>query len=330
MSIKTQLKHLVDRSRQAVKAAVQGGTMPTELPVPIRQAVVGDATATSIYWNNHTVRADQFTNPQDSVKYIDWVDEEYPLYHEFMKLYEGYDDQVVMDYGCGPANDLVGFLTYSKAKKVIGVDVSEKALRLASRRLGLHKFDPNRIELILISDDVVGIPLEDNSVDYIHSQGVIMITSHPDEIVKEFHRILKPGHLSRIMVYNYDSIWVHLYVAYQRMIVENRFPGLDLAAAFTRSTDGEGCPVSRYYRYPDFIALCERAGFQTEYVGGYMSRFEVNLVKEMRDKALEDSRFPDVHHDFLKSLTFDSRGYPIYEGKYAGIGGVYQLVKPQT
>ena len=74
--------------------------------------------------------------------------------------------------------------------------------------------------------------------------------------------MLRPGGRGCVMVYNRDSVWFHLYTAYERMIVDDAFPGLDVDDAFTRNTDGPDCPISRGYRGPDFLALCEEAGFE--------------------------------------------------------------------
>ena len=57
------------------------------------------------------------------------------------------------------------------------------------------------------------------------------------------------------MVYNYDSIWVHLYVAYQKMLVENLYAGMNIREAFSRTTDGDDCPISHCYRAGEFIEL---------------------------------------------------------------------------
>jgi ubiquinone/menaquinone biosynthesis C-methylase UbiE len=302
--------------------------LPQTLPIPIIRATNSGATPVSDYWNDHTVRSMPFQSAAESIKYNHWIDEQYPLYHTLMKLYDYYDDQVVVEYGCGPANDLVGFLAYSKARQVIGIDVSEKALRLASHRLGLHDFDKERIKLILISDTASPeIPLEDNSVDYIHSQGVLHHTNNTASILRQFYRILKPGSTARIMVYNYDSIFVHLYIAYERMIVQNAFPGANLEEAFTHSTDGEDCPISRYYHSPDFVALCSQAGFETQYLGGYLSLFEIDKYKLLAVAALDDPRLAQKHKHFLYNLTWDDQKLPLFEGKHAGIGGVYELRK---
>ena len=299
---------------------------PKSMMIPIKTLAKG-TTRVDNFWGKHTVNSLPFKTQQESLDYLEWRFEQYPLFRELMGLWGDHTNEVVLDYGCGPGNDLTGFLMYSKAKKVIGVEVSEKALRLASRRLALHKIDQERVELVQISDAEPKIPIEDNSVDYIYCEGVLHHTSYPERILLEFYRVLKPGGSASIMVYNRNSIWLHLYTAYEKMIVQNAFPGLKLEEAFARNTDGVDCPIARCYTSAEFIDLCSAAKFRTEYLGGYLSKIEMNILKRLKHQALADDRLENVHKDFLKNLINDKKGYPMYQGKYAGIGGVYKLIK---
>jgi len=107
--------------------------------------------------------------------------------------------------------------------------------------------------------------------------------------------------------------------------IQNAFPGLSLEEAFTRNTDGENCPISRYYISETFCEICHNAGFEAEFLGGYFSKWELDLLKDIGKEAIADKRLADVHKDFLTSLTYSDEEYPLYKGKYAGIGGVYKL-----
>ncbi len=300
------------------------GLFSQELKIPIKFSSLA-STVVDSYWGCHTVNSTPFKTPKASLNYLEWRFEEYPLFRELMELWGNHTGQVILDYGCGPGNDLTGFVIYAHAKKVIGIDVSEKALMLASQRLSLHKVNPQSVELIKISDAEPKIPLESQSVDYIYCEGVLHHTSYPEKILTEFRRVLKPGGTTSIMVYNYDSIWLHLYIAYEKMIVQNAFPGLTLAEAFTSNTDGVKCPISRCYRSKEFMGICTEAGFQVEYKGGYLSKFEIDLLSKLKPQALEDNGLSDEHKNFLKALAYDANGYPLFQGKYAGIGGVYLL-----
>lgn len=284
-------------------------------------------TAVDAYWKEYTVKSKRFRSAIRSKRHLQWRFEQYPLFREFMQMYGEHDNEIILDYGCGPGNDVVGFLLYTNARRVIGIDVSEKALNLASHRLGLHKIDPERVELIRSSDSIATIPLDDNAVDYIHCGGVLHHTSHHVSILREFYRVLKPGGWARVMVYNRNSVWFHLYVAYVKMIVKNAFEGLDTETAFSKTTDGEGCPIARAYRPESFTNMSDCLGFQSQFVGGYLSVLELRCLKRYRSIALEDQRLPQEHKEFLKNLTTETNGYPIYEGKHAGKGGVYTLYK---
>jgi hypothetical protein len=121
---------------------------------------------------------------------------------------------------------------------------------------------------------------------------------------------------------------MHLYTAYEKIILKNAFQGMTLDEAFSKNTDGENCPIARCYAPSEFSELCTQAGFKNEFVGGYLSMLELDLVRTHRDQALEDIRLAREHREFLGALVFDEYGFPKYNGKYAGVGGVYKLYKP--
>jgi SAM-dependent methyltransferase len=210
---------------------------------------------------------------------------------------------------------------------VIGVDVSPKALRLAQHRLNLHCVDSRRAELILSSDATPSLPIDSESVDYFQSSGVLHHTSRPAAVLKELRRVLRSGGDARVMVYNYDSVWLHLYTAFVRMVLERSFFGTSVREAFGRNTDGKDCPIARCYTPAEFGRLCEEAGFSWEFIGGYPARRELDLLAEYRAAAVRSPDLAEEHRFFLRELENDERGYPIYRGKHAGVGGVYHLMR---
>jgi SAM-dependent methyltransferase len=277
------------------------------------------------YWSRHTVNSVPFETPEASEEYLEWRFAEYPLFRELMGLWGEHGGETILDYGCGPGDDLAGFLVHTQAAMVIGADVSPKALKLAAQRVSLHGVDPERYRLLQLSDAEPSLPLDDSSVDYVQCGGVLQHTSRPDRILRELRRVLHPGGQGRIMVYNRNSLWFHLYTAYERMIVQTAFEGMTAEEAFSRNTDGPGCPISRCYRPGEFTALAVAAGLSVNYQGGYFARIELELLADKREAAIADTRLAAEHREFLASLTFDEAGFAHHEGDYAGIGGVYAI-----
>jgi SAM-dependent methyltransferase len=296
--------------------------------IPLRRMDRLGTTQVEDYWGTHTVNSAPFRSAGASLRYLSARSAEYPLFEQLMDLRADHSQDVVLDYGCGPGNDLVGFAVWGRAQHVIGMDVSERALDLARSRLALHNLGPDRAELVQVTDGMPRIPLADGSIDYLYCEGVLHHTSHPEGLLAELHRVVRPGGHGHIMVYNRDSLWFHLYTAYRRQILDGDFAGLSVEDAFTRNTDGADCPIARAYRPDDFASACEAAGFRTSYLGGYFARLELDLAAVYRGEAMSDSRLGAEHRNFLAGLEVDDGGYPTFHRRLAGIGGVYAVSKP--
>ena len=121
------------------------------------------------YWTVHMVSHDAFQTAAESLSHFHWRNAQYPGYIELMPV-SGQDDKVVLDYGCGPGNDLVGFTEFSNPSKLYAVDVSKTALEAAKQRLALHE---KNAEFIQIDESVNEIPVPSESIDYIHTSGVL-------------------------------------------------------------------------------------------------------------------------------------------------------------
>jgi ubiquinone/menaquinone biosynthesis C-methylase UbiE len=286
------------------------------------------STPVERYWSRHTVRAKRFKSADESAQFLEWRSGQYPLFAELMDLWGEHEGEAILDYGCGPGNDLTGFLLESGARRVFGADVSEKALALAASRLTLHGIDTERYRLLQVSDAQPELSLADGSIDYVHCCGVIQHTSMPERVLGELARTLRPGGRGRIMVYNRDSLYYHLYTAYERRILKGQFRGLTAEEAFARNTDGSKCPVSRVFRPSEFCQLARGAGFETEYLGGYFADVELELWRSLGAEAAEDERLGEEHREFLGAVSDgDADGFPRFNGHYAGVGGVYAVQK---
>jgi SAM-dependent methyltransferase len=264
----------------------------------------------------------QFGTKEESLEYFHWRNDQYFNYIELMPV-SGFDGKSVLDFGCGPGHDLIGFGTYSKCKRLVGIDVSPSSVAESRSRLDLHGINA---EVVVVDDGAVELPFDESTFDHIHSSGVLHHTPDPVSILKELKRVLRPGGSMNVMVYNYNSIWVHLYVAYQRTILEGLYQDEDMRDRFRHSTDGDDCPISNCYRQEEWISLCAKAGLEARYCDAAVSVFELSLL-EKRFAAIMDRRLPSESRRFLKALTFDKYGIPEHGGHHAGIDACYRLKK---
>jgi ubiquinone/menaquinone biosynthesis C-methylase UbiE len=200
------------------------------------------------------------------------------------------------------------------------VDVSASSIREARARLALHGIDAE-LHRIEPGDR---LPFEDGAFDHVHSSGVLHHVEDPAAALREIKRVLRPGGTVNVMVYNFDSIWTHLLVAYHRTIVAGRYAGLSLREQFARSTDGEDCPISRCYQPEEFIRVAGAAGFTATFAGAAVAVRELSLLPT-RFEAIMDPRLPDASRQFLESLEFDRQMLPLSGGHHAGVDGVYHL-----
>ena len=280
------------------------------------------------YWSNHLVAHDDWTDSKtvlDSINQFHWRNAQYPGYIDLMPVDKA-DGLVVVDYGCGPGNDLIGFSEFSKPKKLIGVDVSKTALSVAETRVALHD---KPVEFVQIEEEKNSLPFKSNSIDLIHSSGVLHHVKNLDMALVEIRRTLKLGGKLNVMVYNYDSIWLHLYTAFIVQIEQGKYKDLSISEAFRHVTDGENCPISHCYRPSEFIEKVENHGFSGKFKGASMSLHELELLPK-RFAAIKNRNLAKEHSDFLIGLEFNKFGYPTINGNVAGINACFEFTKKEV
>ena len=280
------------------------------------------------YWNQHHVVSPQFSTPTEYKKFTEFRNQGYIGYSDLLPL-EGHNGKVIVDYGCGPGIELAGLGIYNKYKKLYGVDISASALEKAKHRCGILGIDS---EFILLNQEVGKLPIASNSVDLINCSGVLHHTPDPISIMKEFKRILKDGGKAQIMIYNYDSVFLHLYVAYIQMILDkkrifskNIYQGISKKEAFKLHTDGLHCPISNCWTPEEFIGMAKKAGMKCIFKGAAPEISTEMKMLPLRLDAITDYRLDSESRKFLYDLTFDDRGIPLYNKRVAGINACFEL-----
>jgi ubiquinone/menaquinone biosynthesis C-methylase UbiE len=156
------------------------------------------------YWNTHIHDLEVSKQPPGSRGFFDDLDRyHYEKLHHLVRLvdFDGYRGRTVLDVGCGAGVDLARFA--KGGAEVTGVDVSTSAIDLARTNFaqqGLRgRFDVANGEQL---------PFADNSFDLVFAHGVVQYTAHPQRLVDECRRVLKPGGEAIFQVYNRVS-WLN-------------------------------------------------------------------------------------------------------------------------
>jgi len=193
------------------------------------------------YWNNHIHDLEIARHPVGTREFF----QELEVYR-FDKLeyllrivdFRAYKGKQILEIGCGIGTDLVRFVEHGA--NATGVDLAEVAVGLARTNLELHRA---RGDIQVMDGEHLQFP--DKSFDVVYAHGVLQYTNDPAAMIREIHRVLKPGGEAILMVYNRYS-WLNL-----------------LSKLFGVKLEHEDAPILRKYSIRDFRNLL-RAFIQVE------------------------------------------------------------------
>jgi len=146
--------------------------------------------------------ADANEAEEGSLAFFEEVEKQRYTGDDFMAEVAGFDrwqGKKVLEVGCGLGTDLLQFAR--GGAEVYAIDLTEKAARLARKRLGLYGLKGN----ISISDSET-LPFKSDSFDLVYSWGVIHHTPDTVAAAKEILRVCKPGGQVLVMLYHRRSI----------------------------------------------------------------------------------------------------------------------------
>lgn len=112
--------------------------------------------------------------------------------------YAGHEGREVLDIGCGLGNDTARFALHGA--RVTGVDIAPNAVALAQRN-----FQQRGIGGRFLVMDGEALDFPDASFDFVYCHTVLHFTPHPERMVEEIHRVLKPSGRAVLMMVNRHS-----------------------------------------------------------------------------------------------------------------------------
>ena len=206
------------------------------------------------YWTNNPVLSIEFPISDydkdyfDKIDTIRWTDNEKWAEPKFYDL-KGNSDTKILDAGCG-----IGVFTRYYARKgfkVTGIDLTEKALEITKKSLDIYDLNA---ELVLGS--VEKLPFEDNTFDYIVSNGVIHHTPNTEDAVNEFYRVLKPGGKASVSIYYKNQLlkyplWpiskLALKILLRKVSGRENMLTINTPEELCKVYDGNETPISKLY-----------------------------------------------------------------------------------
>jgi len=187
------------------------------------------------YWNEHIHDLEMTIHPIGSVEFFDdLAGYRYDKLRYLPRImqFDGYRGRALLEVGCGIGTDLVRFAAGGAV--VTGVDLSETAVGLA-RANGRH----HDARLRLLVGDGEELPFPDGRFDVVYAHGVLQYTADAAAMVRECHRVLRPGGEAIFMVYNRIS-WLNALSKVMRVPLEH-----------------EDAPVLNRYSIREFRRLLE-------------------------------------------------------------------------
>jgi SAM-dependent methyltransferase len=164
----------------------------------------------------------------------------------------------VLDVGCGQGIDLVEYA--SAGARATGIDLTPRHVELARSHI-----EAMGLCATVVRGDAESLPFEDASFDRVASNGVLHHTPDMDAALREIRRVLRPGGIARIIVYNRRSFHYWLSQVMMRGVLERELLKEGSMEAVlshgVERTSIDARPLVRVYSPPQLRRMLLSAGF---------------------------------------------------------------------
>lgn len=168
------------------------------------------------YWNEHIHDRVIATHPVGSREFFSELDAyRYDKLHYLSGLinFAAHRGQRVLEVGCGVGIDLVRLAR--AGARVTGIDLSPRAIGLARLNLAQHHL---HAELGIMDGEVLAFASAE--FDLVYAHGVLPYTLDAAKLIREAHRVLRPGGQAILMAYNRYS-WLNALGRLARVSLEH-------------------------------------------------------------------------------------------------------------
>jgi ubiquinone/menaquinone biosynthesis C-methylase UbiE len=159
--------------------------------------------------------------------------------------------QAVLEIGGGMGTDLAQFALHGAV--VTDVDLSAGHLRLAEENFRLRGLRGR-----FVHQDAERLPFDDQSFDLVYSNGVLHHTPNTVAVVREIHRVLRPGGRAIVMVYAERSLHYWRNLVWTIGVKQGLLQSVSMGEIMSRSVErsaNEAKPLVKVYTRPGLRAL---------------------------------------------------------------------------
>lgn len=157
------------------------------------------------YWNEHVTDWPIATAEPGSPEFFAETEA-----YRFEKLdyldrlidYGGQAGRDVLDVGCGLGNDTARFAR--GGARVTGIDIAPRAIELSKRN-----FEQRGLEGRFLVMDGEAMTFPEANFDFVYCHTILHFTTDPAAMIREIHRVLRPGGTALLMSVNRHS-WMRL------------------------------------------------------------------------------------------------------------------------
>jgi SAM-dependent methyltransferase len=240
---------------------------------------IGDVRS---FWNSSPCQAD-LSDAEDRRRYFEEISSNRYGRREWhvpiVARFDAFRQKEVLEIGCGIATDGLEFAR--NGAKYTGVDLTPQSIELARERFALFGMSGR----LLVVNAEEPLPFPDESFDHVYSFGVIHHSPYPESIVRQIHRVLRPGGTFTVMLYNRSSINYYVEIMFVRkifrwLLMPKFMPRLmatvtgfaqwkleghrdalirkrDMSKEewVSMNTDGPNCPLARVYNHAEATEL---------------------------------------------------------------------------
>jgi ubiquinone/menaquinone biosynthesis C-methylase UbiE len=169
------------------------------------------------YWNHRIHDLEMTDQPVGTKAFFDDLDDyRFDKLHYLPRLvdFSSFKGQKLLEVGCGIGTDLVRFA--KGGARVTGVDLAQTAIDLARKNFELNGVTADELRVA----NGEALPYPDAAFDVVYGHGVIQYTANAPQLIREMHRVLKPGGTGIFMVYNRVS-WLNAMSKVTKVALEH-------------------------------------------------------------------------------------------------------------